>query len=80
MEQTDDGFRLAELDWQQRGAGDLLGTQQSGGTVLQLAEAMSPELVALAQQEARTIYEEDAYLQSEENALLAERVRMLHNE
>jgi len=80
MEQTDDGFRLAELDWKQRGAGDLLGTKQSGGTVLQLAEAMTPELVALAQQEARTIYAEDAYLQSDEHALLAERVRMLHND
>lgn len=80
LEATDDGFRLAELDWQQRGAGDLLGTRQSGGTVLQLAENMSPELVALAQQEARTIYADDPYLQLPDHALLAQRVQMLHNE
>ena len=27
---TTDGFKIAEADLQQRGAGDLLGTQQSG--------------------------------------------------
>ncbi|MEL6527761.1 MAG: helicase-related protein, partial [Chloroflexota bacterium] len=63
MEDSDDGFVLAEMDWQLRGAGDLMGTRQSGGHILQLAEELSPELVALARQEARTIYEEDPYLE-----------------
>lgn len=70
MEKTDDGFQLAEMDWKMRGAGDLLGTRQSGSQALQLAEEMTPELVSLAQQEARTIFEEDPYLEQEEHGLI----------
>jgi len=72
MEETDDGFKLAEMDWQMRGAGDLLGTRQSGSFIVKLAEFMTPDLVSLAQSEARTIYEEDPDLQLEEHQLLAE--------
>ena len=80
MEDTTDGFKLAEMDWRLRGAGDLIGTKQSGGSKLQLAEQMTPQLVEMAQREARTIYEEDPNLSSEEHRLLAQRVVMLHNE
>jgi ATP-dependent DNA helicase RecG len=75
MVDTDDGFVLAEMDWKMRGAGDLLGNIQSGGTVLELAEEITPELVKLAQQEAMTIYAEDPYLSHEEHLLLAEKVK-----
>jgi len=34
METTNDGFKLAELDLQMRGAGEFLGTRQSGDTDL----------------------------------------------
>lgn len=80
LELTTDGFRLAEIDWRLRGAGDLIGTRQSGSSTLQLMEQMTPELVELAQREARTIYEEDAYLSQQQHHLLAQRVTMLHNE
>jgi ATP-dependent DNA helicase RecG len=30
MEQTNDGFKLAEIDLKFRGAGEVLGTRQSG--------------------------------------------------
>ncbi len=81
LEKTTDGFQLAERDWQLRGAGDLVGTRQSGrGAHLQALEAMTPHLVELAQREARTIYEEDPYLQQAEHALLAQRVVMLHRD
>ncbi|GAB4528298.1 MAG: ATP-dependent DNA helicase RecG [Anaerolineae bacterium] len=78
MESTTDGFKLAELDWEMRGAGDLVGTRQSGTNTLQLMERLTPHLVELAQREARTIYEEDPYLQRDEHRLLAERVNMLY--
>ena len=80
MEETDDGFRLAEIDWQQRGAGDLLGTRQSGQQTLQMAEAMTPDLVTLAQREARTIYEEDPYLEQDVHRLLAQQIELFHPE
>lgn len=71
MEAIDDGFRLAELDWQMRGPGDLVGTRQSGGGLLQLADSMTPELVTLARQEARTIHVEDPDLALPQHGLLA---------
>ncbi|MBA3872846.1 MAG: ATP-dependent DNA helicase RecG [Anaerolineae bacterium] len=80
MEDTNDGFKLAEMDWRLRGAGDLIGTRQSGGNKMQLAEQMTPQLVEMAQREARTIYEEDPNFVQEEHRLLAQRVVMLHNE
>jgi ATP-dependent DNA helicase RecG len=80
MESTNDGFKLAEMDWKLRGAGDLIGTRQSGGNHLQLVQEMTPQLVELAQREARTIYEEDPSLALEQHALLAERVRLLQDE
>jgi len=80
LEDTTDGFKLAETDWKMRGAGDLIGTKQSGRNTLQLMEAMTPQLVELAQKEARTIYEEDPYLNQEKHMLLAQRVNMLYNE
>ncbi|XWX04600.1 ATP-dependent DNA helicase RecG [Aggregatilineales bacterium SYSU G02658] len=76
MRETDDGFALAELDWRLRGAGDLLGARQSGVSSLQLTELMMPDLVALAQQEARTIYEQDPNLERPEHQLLRQLVLM----
>jgi ATP-dependent DNA helicase RecG len=80
MEDTNDGFKLAEMDWKLRGAGDLVGTRQSGGSMLHLVKEMTPHLVELAQREARTIFEEDPTLSQEQHRLLAQRVGMLHNE
>ncbi|MEO8607341.1 MAG: ATP-dependent DNA helicase RecG [Chloroflexota bacterium] len=80
MEDTNDGFKLAEMDWKLRGAGDLVGTRQSGGSLLHLVKEMTPHLVELAQREARTIFEEDPTLSQEQHRLLAQRVGMLHNE
>lgn len=79
VESTTDGFKLAEIDWKLRGAGDLLGTSQSGRSALQLAEMMTPHLVELAQREARTLYEEDPSLEQAEHRLLAQRVQQLYN-
>jgi ATP-dependent DNA helicase RecG len=76
--ETSDGFRLAEEDWKQRGAGDLVGTRQSGRGKLQLLEAMMPVLVETAQREARTLFAEDPSLVHPEHRLLAERVTMMH--
>lgn len=80
MEDTTDGFRLAEMDWKLRGAGDLIGTRQSGRDDLQMAAFITVDLVELAQREARTIYEEDPDLIHPEHRLLAQRVQMLWDE
>ncbi|MEL7672620.1 MAG: ATP-dependent DNA helicase RecG [Chloroflexota bacterium] len=77
LEETNDGFQLAEIDWRLRGAGDMLGLRQSGAGEFRLAAAVNPRLVELAQREARTIYAEDPDLLAPEHQFLAWRVSAL---
>jgi ATP-dependent DNA helicase RecG len=77
LEETTDGFRLAETDWRLRGAGDLLGIRQSGARYFRLADVMDPRLVELAQREARTVYADDPLLAHPEHHLLAQRIKAL---
>jgi ATP-dependent DNA helicase RecG len=79
MEETTDGFKLAEIDWAMRGPGDLLGLRQSGLGQFHLTELMNPKLVELTQREARTVYAEDPYLTRPEHQLLAQRIQTLHD-
>jgi len=54
MCQTNDGFRLAELDLKLRGAGDMHGTQQSGETFdLKIADlAADTQIMQITRDEA----------------------------
>ncbi len=51
MVETTDGFRLAEVDFQQRGPGDLMGTQQHGLPPLRIANLQRDQAIL---EEART--------------------------
>jgi ATP-dependent DNA helicase RecG len=77
LEQTSDGFKLSEIDWKIRGAGDLIGTRQSGRAAQKLLEDMTPDLVETAQREARAIYAEDPELQSDIYRTLRESIALL---
>jgi ATP-dependent DNA helicase RecG len=77
MEETTDGFRLAQIDWEMRGAGDLLGQRQSGFSDIHFANLTDSRLVEEVQREARAIYEHDPELQLPEHQALAERVARL---
>ena len=56
LRETDDGFRIAEEDLRLRGAGELLGTRQSGVPEFRLADlAVHDELLAVARDDARLI-------------------------
>jgi ATP-dependent DNA helicase RecG len=60
LTQTNDGFRLAEIDLQIRGPGDVAGTRQSGMPELRVANLMEDSaLLALAQKEAQAWVERD---------------------
>jgi ATP-dependent DNA helicase RecG len=75
MEETTDGFRLAQIDWEMRGAGDLLGTQQSGhGGITEFADLMNSKLVGEVSREARALFDRDPELSTPEHAMLAEKV------
>jgi ATP-dependent DNA helicase RecG len=63
MRETDDGFRIAEADLALRGMGELLGTRQSGGLDLRLAdEARTARLIEGAAADARLLVERDGGL------------------
>ncbi len=60
MVETTDGFRLAEVDLELRGEGELLGTRQSGLPDLRFASlARDRELIASARRAAPRIVDED---------------------
>ena len=63
LRETDDGFRIAEEDLRLRGAGELLGTRQSGLPEFRLADlALHGDLLAAARDDARLILERDPEL------------------
>jgi ATP-dependent DNA helicase RecG len=64
MRETDDGFRIAEEDLRLRGAGEVLGTRQSGLPEFRVADvAHHGDLVAMARDEAKLIVARDGGLE-----------------
>ncbi len=64
MRQTEDGFRIAEADLAIRGAGDVIGTAQSGLPRFRIADLETQAgLMALAQRDARALLALDPDLQ-----------------
>jgi ATP-dependent DNA helicase RecG len=62
---TEDGFEIAEADLRLRGAGELLGTKQSGMPEFHFADlAVHGELLATARDDARLVLQKDAALKS----------------
>lgn len=65
MKESEDGFLIAEKDLQLRGAGEVLGTRQSGLPEFRLADlAAHGDLLAAARDDAHLILERDPDLQS----------------
>ena len=66
-----DGFRLAELDFQLRGPGDVLGTRQHGLPPLRIADLIrDAAILEEARGDAREMVESDPELSQREHALL----------
>ena len=60
MRETEDGFRIAEEDLKIRGAGDVLGTAQSGLPRFRVADLVRDTgLMAMARDDARMALHED---------------------
>jgi ATP-dependent DNA helicase RecG len=68
---SQDGFKIAELDLQERGMGDLIGARQSGGFELRHARLPADaDLLTQARELAIRLIDSDPALQRRENQLL----------
>jgi ATP-dependent DNA helicase RecG len=68
-----DGFKLAEIDLELRGEGEMLGTRQSGLQAFKFARLPEDvEVLERARMRARTILDEDPELTEPEHALIAD--------
>ncbi len=74
LEETQDGFVLAEKDLELRGPGDFLGTRQSGLPELRMAQLSDLRTLELARAEAKKLFERDPELRQPEHRLLARQV------
>lgn len=79
MEESTDGFRIAEKDLEMRGPGEFLGTRQSGLPGFQLANLVRDvDLLTLARKAAFDIFDSDARLSLKENRALKEELFRTH--
>ena len=74
IEETEDGFALAEIDLELRGPGEFFGTRQSGMPDLKVAKLGDTRLLDLARREAEAILADDPALSKPQHAVLKERV------
>ncbi|HSH04413.1 MAG TPA: ATP-dependent DNA helicase RecG [Anaerolineae bacterium] len=74
LEETNDGFILAEKDLEIRGPGEFFGRQQSGLPELQLATLSDVSILEKARAEAETIFDIDPTLSLPDHQPLAQRL------
>jgi ATP-dependent DNA helicase RecG len=76
--ETDDGFRIAEMDLSMRGPGELFGVRQHGVPALRLADLSRHMRIAeKTKAAAREILSEDPMLVKPENRAFGDRVESL---
>lgn len=68
MEETTDGFHIAEVDLRLRGPGDVLGVRQSGLPEFRFADLVSDAaLIVIARDDAFALLEKDPHLRLPEH-------------
>lgn len=78
MVETNDGFRIAEVDLQLRGPGDLQGTRQSGILDLKIADLIRDEkILKFARNLASDILHSDPSLEQEPNKPIAKNLALM---
>ncbi|GEM85650.1 ATP-dependent DNA helicase RecG [Meiothermus granaticius] len=76
IEESNDGFYIAEKDLELRGPGELRGVRQSGMPDLRIGDLVSDqEIIERARAFAQAILEADPYLDAPQNALLKREIQ-----
>jgi len=76
LEETDDGFRISEIDLKLRGPGEVYGTRQHGLPELKIADlARDQQVLKLARKDAFDLIARDPTLSSAENSVVASNLR-----
>ncbi len=75
MEETNDGFVLAEKDLEMRGPGDFFGVRQHGLPLLKIAKLSDTAILEEARAQAMQLYERDPELSQPEHQIVAASVR-----
>jgi ATP-dependent DNA helicase RecG len=78
LEGSDDGFKLAEADLENRGAGDLFGRSQWGVSDLGMEALKNPRLIQAAREEAQALIARDPSLSA--HPALAQRIKEIAGE
>ena len=73
LERTMDGFEIAEEDLRIRGAGEYMGTRQSGLNDLKVARLTDLDIMRMARQEANRLLDADPELEAPEHFAIAAR-------
>ncbi len=81
MRQSEDGFAIAEEDLRLRGAGDLIGVQQSGLPHFRIANLeMQAELMRAAQTDARLVLSQAPALQSHRGPVISTLLHLMERD
>jgi ATP-dependent DNA helicase RecG len=80
MEETSDGFKIAEIDLQLRGPGDILGTRQSGLPYFRYLDIVNDvEIISFSRNLADNILKNDKDLSNKDNLILKMSLRKYLN-
>ena len=78
MQNSRDGFEIAEEDLKIRGPGDFMGTRQSGIPILKIANLIRDiKILDLARKEAFSLVDRDPHLEDPQNQPLKNAVQRL---
>ncbi len=81
MVETNDGFRIAEVDLRLRGPGELAGTAQSGNRDFKIADLVQDgKLLEVARQAAMKLIEADPHLENPEHQGILRKVQERRSE
>ena len=72
MVDTNDGFKISEVDLKLRGPGDMMGTKQSGELNFKIADLVADnKILHFARNEAESLLQDDEELEKAENINIA---------